>query len=397
MKNSIFKSFRFEIIIYSILSLICTFITEAGIGGLIYFIRIISKKSVENQLINEEAGRLNFSNTLNQLYPMEGIREPEKPMGQMVILVILFIVVFSIVLFALYFFLMTKKLSLYLNEIVVGIKNMSEGNFDSRIVVKGNDEFADIAVNVNEMVCEVRRIIDIERTSEARKNDLITNVAHDLRTPLTSIIGYLELVSAFENTTEETRQKYIKIAYDKSKRLEKLIEDLFAYTKLSFGEVSMNIETVDIVKLIEQLLEEFYPSFQENNLDYEFITEENTLNITADGDLLARALANLISNGIKYGRNGKSIKIYLEKNTDIIIRIVNFGDIIPPEDIDNIFEKFYRIESSRSSETGGSGLGLTIAKNIILMHNGMLTVKSDMEGTVFTIVLKEGKCCEKEI
>jgi signal transduction histidine kinase len=238
------------------------------------------------------------------------------------------------------------------------------------------------------MADDIKEIMENERRSEYAKNELITSVAHDLRTPLTSIIGYLDLVSSKE-LTQDTQMKYIGIAYNKSKRLEKLIEDLFTYTKFNFGEVKPTYTEVDIVKLLNQLVDEFYPSFAECRLEYKFTTTNPSAVIKADGDLLARAFANLISNAIKYGRDGKNILIDLSKvDIGVIITITNFGDIIPKEDLERIFQRFYRVESSRSSETGGSGLGLAIAQSIIEMHGGVISAKSDSEGTVFTVMLR---------
>jgi signal transduction histidine kinase len=254
-------------------------------------------------------------------------------------------------------------------------------------VVKNEDEFAFLADKLNRMADDIKEIMENERRIEYAKNELITSVAHDLRTPLTSIIGYLDLVSSKE-LPQDTQRKYISIAYNKSKRLEKLIEDLFTFTKFNFGEVKATYSEVDMVKLLNQLVDEFYPSFAEYQLDYEFTTTHSSAIIKADGDLLARAFANLISNAIKYGRDGKNILISLCKNeAGVVISIKNYGEIIQSEDLKRIFQRFYRIESSRSSETGGSGLGLAIAQSVIEMHGGTIIAKSDSDGTVFTVEL----------
>ena len=221
---------------------------------------------------------------------------------------------------------------------------------------------------------------------------MITSVAHDLRTPLTSIIGYLDLVSKNENLTEAGTKRYIEIAYNKSKRLEKLIEDLFAYTKFSYGQVVMEQSEIDMIKFINQLVDEFYPSFQESELDYDFTANTTSAFVIADGNLLARAFANLISNAIKYGKDGKSVNLKLIKETDkIIVSVINYGKVIPEKDLENVFHRFYRVEGSRSSETGGSGLGLAIAKSIIELHGGTVAVRSDFEGTIFDVVLNANK------
>jgi signal transduction histidine kinase len=296
-------------------------------------------------------------------------------------------VVAGIVLFITYFLLLTKKFIAYIDQMIDGINQISQGNFGNRIEISNEDEFAMLAGKLNQMADDIRELMENERRSEYAKKELITSVAHDLRTPLTSIIGYLDLVSSKE-LPQETQKKYTKIAYSKSKRLEKLIEDLFTYTKFNFGEVKAEFTEVDIVKLLNQLVDEFYPSFKENNLEYEFSASVISAVIRADGDLLARAFANLISNAIKYGSGGKRIIINLLKKDDgIIVTVTNFGDIIPEEDLERIFTRFYRVESSRSSETGGSGLGLAIAQSIIEMHGGRIYAKSDADATVFTVEL----------
>ena len=232
-------------------------------------------------------------------------------------------------------------------------------------------------------------IEDTDYTYEDVKNELITSVAHDLRTPLTSIIGYLYLALTKEELEEEKKKRYIEIAYDKSKRLEKLLEDLFRYTKYSTDEVRIQNQPIDFVKFMEQMMEEFYPNFQDAGLMYEFHTEIDKAYIMADGELLARAVGNLVSNAIKYGKDGKIIKVYIKQCANYVsLSILNYGPLIPQENLAHIFERFYRVENSRSEQTGGSGLGLAIAKQIVTLHNGEIDVKSDYDGTVFEVRLK---------
>ena len=355
MKSSIFKSFRFEIVLYSLLSLLYTLLIVAisHIGLYIIFW--------------QNADELSRTSS--------------------VIITVITILV-GIVLFIAFFLLLTKKFINYIREISEGINQISRGNFNNRINIKNEDEFAFLADKLNQMTIDINGIMENERRIENSKNELITSVAHDLRTPLTSIIGYLGLVSSKE-LAQDTQMKYISIAYNKSKRLEKLIEDLFTYTKFNFGEVKPSCHEVDMVKLLTQLADEFYPSFEEYHLSYEFTTSHYTAIIRADGDLLARAFANLISNAIKYGRDGDRIIINLKKEEDdISISITNYGELIPEEDLQRIFQRFYRVESSRSSETGGSGLGLAIAQSVIEMHGGAIEAKSDEGGTVFTVRLR---------
>ncbi len=296
-------------------------------------------------------------------------------------------VVLGISIFSLTFLLLQRKSLKYIGKIAMAVQNISEGDLNTEIEVLGDDEFSMIAANLNRMEEEIRELMDKERESERTKNELITNVAHDLRTPLTSIIGYLELLSKGIPLPQEMQQKYIEIVYTKAKRLEKLIEDLFGFTKV--GKVSMNVGTVDIVKLLGQLLEEFYPSFADKDLVYELVSNVPAKTITADGNLLARLFDNLINNAIKYGAEGKKVLVNVLAEEEIVtISVTNYGYVIPADELPLIFNKFYRVEQSRSTQTGGTGLGLAIAKNIVDMHGGTITVSSDLNGTVFTVKLQ---------
>ncbi len=296
-------------------------------------------------------------------------------------------ILLGVFLFVVYFLVLTRRFSNYLYEISDGIKVIAGGNFNTRIRIKNEDEFAVIAASINKMAGDLSIMMDNERRSEELKHELITNVAHDLRTPLTSIIGYLDLAKE-EQVRPEDQKRYLSIAYDKSKRLETLIEDLFSYTKYTSGEVKLQKRSLDMVKFLEQMVEEFYPSFQENELEYELITKEKRLEVEVDGNLLARAVANLISNAVKYTKRGKKITIEMVAFANVAkIRITNYGTEIPEKDLPFIFDKFYRVENSRSEMTGGTGLGLAIAKSIIIMHNGELSASSGSGMTSFNISL----------
>jgi len=305
------------------------------------------------------------------------------------IIIVLGYVLLGIIIFSVTFLLLQERSIAYISHISDAIQNISEGDLNTEVEVLGDDEFASMASNLNKMVADIRRLMDKEREAERTKNELITNVAHDLRTPLTSIIGYLELLSAKTILPPEIQHKYIDIAYSKAKRLEKLIEDLFGFTKLNYGKISMHVGKVDLIKLLSQLLEEAYPSFADKNLSYELQSNVPAKIITADGNLLARLFDNLINNAIKYGADGKRIlvKVHAGKKS-VQISVTNYGYVIPPAELPLIFDKFYRVEQSRATHTGGTGLGLAIAKNVVDMHGGDINVKSDLNGTVFTVTLQ---------
>ncbi len=315
------------------------------------------------------------------------------------ILGVLIYVILGILVFSAAFLVLQYRSVKYIGKISSAMQSISEGDLNTYVDVVGDDEFSAMAENLNKMVEDIRNLMDREREAERTKNELITNIAHDLRTPLTSIIGYLELLrgNASLQLPPELEKKYIDIAYTKSKRLEKLIEDLFGFTKMTYGKMAMKVAQVDIIKLLSQLLEEFYPSFAEKNLTYELSSNVPAQVITADGNLLARLFDNLINNAIKYGADGKRILVKVHAEEEIVtVSVVNYGRVIPEQELPLIFNKFYRVEQSRSTSTGGTGLGLAIAKNIVEMHGGSIQVSSDLQGTVFTVKLKVNFDVNKE-
>lgn len=395
MKNSeinFVRSFRFKIVLYSLLSLFYTIISEAAIillaRGVGYFIRDMQGKPMGISPPNPGMQSAISAPVMNN--SLEAIQQAGKPMGKHLIgLFIVFVFLIGIALFMFYFLLLTRKFSVYLKRIVKGINQIATGDLSTRIIIEDKDEFAFIADCLNKMADDINILIENERKNEKIKNDLITNVAHDLRTPLTSIIGYLNLTTKNKDLEDETRQKYISIAYDKSLRLEKLIGDLFSYTKYNSEEIVAKSKPIDMVKFMEQMIEEFYPSLQDEKLECEFHSNCESGIIDGDGDLLARAFSNLISNAIKYGKDGKNLRIFVNKNQSFIsIAVINYGEVIPEKDLEYIFDRFYRVENSRSVETGGTGLGLAIAKKIILMHDGTIKATSTLEGTTFEVILK---------
>ena len=311
--------------------------------------------------------------------------------------VVLLYLILGILLFSVTFMILQEPYIRYISKISEAVKNISEGDLNTAIDVIGDDEFSGMAANLNHMAADIKQLMEKERESERTKNELITNVAHDLRTPLTSIIGYLELLTNNQQIPADMQHKYIEIAYGKSRRLQKLIEDLFGFTKLNYGKIAMHVGQIDIVKLLGQLVEEAYPNFVEKGLSYDLQNNVPAKIINADGNLLARLFDNLIGNAIKYGADGKRVlvKIHAESET-VTVSVTNYGYVIPADELPLIFNKFYRVEQSRSSSTGGTGLGLAIAKEIVDMHGGTISVASDLNGTVFTVKLQVHFDVDKE-
>ena len=330
----------------------------------------------------------NISSYTSYLYQMGNDHPMVQSFAFAGVVSILLFVLLGIVLFTLCFLFLQRRTARDIETLAQAVKQISAGDFNTDISISGEGEIAHIAESIRMMEEELSRHIEIEKSNEQSKTDLITNIAHDLRTPLTSILGYLDLIKNNQSVNEEMKFHYLEIVYNKALRLQKLIEELFGFTKLSYGKMNMKLITLDLVQLLSQLLEETYPSFEKNNLACDFSSNVKSLYIDGDGDLLFRLFDNLISNAIKYGAEGKMIKIRLRKERDFVrVTVLNFGYMIPEKEIPLLFDKFYRVESSRSLSTGGTGLGLAIVKNIAEMHHGYVEAKSDLSGTRFIVTL----------
>lgn len=386
MKRSIYRSLRAELVIYAMISLILALATEFFIGFILVMIARtfgVSKHGYgKNMLINKK----NVYEDKDKFLAYNSIKHWNKDTLVVIMFIILFI---GFLLFIIYFLLITRRITKDMGYISNCISNIAAGEMGVRITgVNRDDEIGEIVSQVNHMSDEIDRLMNSEREALQANKDMIACVAHDLRTPLTSIIGYLQLATDTKKYTLEERQKYACIAMRKANRMQGLIEELFNYTKLMSGEISLHRSSIDIVKLVEQMAEEFYPLFMENNLEYSLKQNVYSLVMEVDGELIARAVSNLISNAVKYGKDGKTVYIEIEKyEKELQIRVTNFGLIIPEESLEHIFDKFYRVEHSRSSQTGGTGLGLNIAQEIAILHGGKITVKSGIKGTCFTIAL----------
>lgn len=312
------------------------------------------------------------------------------------LVVILILLVFGIGIFALSFWILQRKSFEYIDDILLAIKKISAGDLNTNIDVKGDNEFSEIAASINKMAEEIRVLMESERHNEKSKNEMITNIAHDLRTPLTSILGYLDLINK-RDLSEDTKKEYLKIVYEKSKKLQDLIESLFSFTKTNSSKLVLKIDKIDIIKLLCQLMEEFYPNFGNKGITCSVNANEDSCVIEGDGTLLARLFDNLINNAIKYGADGKRIDIKISVEKKIVkIAVINYGKVIPANELPLIFGKFYRVDQARNSNTGGTGLGLAIAKNITELHHGIIDVSSDLSGTIFSVTLPKELDVERE-
>lgn len=234
-----------------------------------------------------------------------------------------------------------------------------------------------------------------QRTSEAesanrRKNELVMYLAHDIRTPLTSVIGYLNFMAETPDMPATQRTKYMNITLDKAYRLEKMINEFFEITRYNLQQIHINKENIDLYYMLVQLTDELSPSLSENG-NTAVLKADEKLTVYGDPDKLARVFNNILKNAAAYSLTDTAILIFAEEKDDmIVISFVNRGKTIPKEKLDSLFEKFYRLDESRSSNTGGAGLGLAIAKEIVSLHGGTLTADSENNTVTFTVTLPKG-------
>lgn len=398
MMGKKFKSIRTEIIVYCFFSVILAMITDIVLGGLIYTVSsTLGKKQYDKVPVSPPPGRgVRFSRHGDDLGMSTG-RLVRHLSRDTLVSFMLVTVIATICFFIIYFLLFIKRIVKDMTYISDRIIDIADGKSDEKIIIERQDEIGEIAGRINEMTEQINQLITSERDALQSNKDLIACVAHDLRTPITSVKGYLDLALDTKHYDLEQRQKYVRIAQTKANRLEYLIHDLFNYTKLTSGEITLHRSKIDLVQLVEQMVEEFYPLFQEEELECTTKYNISYLEMNMDGELIARAVQNLLSNAIKYGKDGKHVYVELEcLEQEVQIRVTNYGLVIPEESIKHLFDKFYRVERSRNVKTGGTGLGLNIAQESVHLHGGRIQVTSGASGTCFTIALPLHKEEEEE-
>ena len=266
-----------------------------------------------------------------------------------------------------------KKLFYY----ILAISDASNQLFDKEIdYIELPTELKELEQNMNHLKRESEKNERIAREIEQRKNDLIVYLAHDLKTPLTSIIGYLDLLKETQDLSIEQRIKYIEITLDKAYRLEDLMNEFFEIAKFNDTTIVLMKKNLNLKFMFDQLINEFFPLINEQNKNI-LINCDDNINCFADPDKLSRVFNNIIKNAISYSFENTNIQIDVScKNELITIYIKNEGYTIPENKLNSIFEKFYRLDDSRNTNNGGAGLGLAIAKEIITLHNGTISAES---------------------
>lgn len=280
-------------------------------------------------------------------------------------------------IFILTFFFLTRQIVKDLIHLERGLEIISEGDLNYRVSVDRQDELGRVAFNINLMAERLQQQIAKERELENTKMEMITSISHDLRTPLTSIIGYIELLRTNSFQNEDEYSRFVQNTYNKAIHLKKMLDGLFEYTRLTSIETRLDLRKIDLFQLLDQLLFEFEPIAQENGINIVKEIGDSPVITLVDSEKIARSIDNLLMNALKYSVKPGTVRIAMRAdNQNIIIEVENKGTPVTKEQEKKLFERFYKVDHSRTCGgiQTGAGLGLSIARNIIELHGGTLTL-----------------------
>ena len=299
----------------------------------------------------------------------------------------LYLAVAAVVVWTIQILVCTHRLLRRVVQYVDELQKATEQLFDKNVAyIELSPELSEIAAKINRLKQESERNERLAKENEQRKNDLIMYLAHDLKTPLSSVIGYLTLLHDEGQISPELREKYLAIALDKAERLEDLINEFFEITRFNLSEITLQYSQINLTRLLEQLTFEFKPMLAEKNLTCELQAPEDII-LNCDADKIQRVFDNLLRNAVLYSYPDTKIEITAEKlEKQVTIQFRNHGDTIAAEKLARIFEQFYRLDAARSSN-GGAGLGLAIAKQIVELHGGRIDAESANNTVEFTVTL----------
>lgn len=278
-----------------------------------------------------------------------------------------------------------KKVSRTVTEISEMIHSYMMNDIDVTDIF--SKEYAEVSTQIVEIKSTMQRHEQLLKEEAVRKNDLIVYLAHDLKTPLTSIIGYLSLLQEAPDMPTQQKAKYVNITLDKAQRLEKLINEFFDITRYNLQQISLEKESIDLYYMLVQMTDEFYPILSAHGNTIHLQADEN-ITVYGDPEKLARVFNNILKNAIAYSYPNTEIQVLADCSEEgVHIYFRNQGKTIPKQKLESIFEKFFRLDEARSTNTGGAGLGLAIAKEIISLHGGAISATSENELTTFHITL----------
>ena len=296
----------------------------------------------------------------------------------------IFFVVAIVAIFLILLLLLFRWLTKYFREINLGIDNLLA---EDEKKIRLSPEMLPFEYKLNTVKQKLKEQKEATALAEQRKDELVMYLAHDIRTPLTSVIGYLSLLEEEPNKADQEQAKNIHIALDKAYRLDKMVNEFFEITRYHSKQIKLKKQSVDLYYMLIQLRDEFLPSFSLRNNTVSLDFDENTT-IYADPEKIARVFGNILKNAVEYSYPHTKITVSaIQAENHIVITFQNKGKTIPAEKLSSIFDKFYRLDEARISDTGGTGLGLAIAKEIILLHGGTIEAHSENETVTFTVKL----------
>lgn len=295
-----------------------------------------------------------------------------------------------VILVALFFALYSLGLHRRLKRFKEYVDRVSEGDYSRRDQPSGHDEIAQITQSIERMVMALQESFEKQKADERAKTEIISSISHDLKTPITAITGYSDLIRTNIYTNPAACEEYTDIMSQTCQIMRRQINQMLEYCRLQYKEIILDTQLIRLYDLVSQVLIDFIPRLEKEGIAFSIVQVHENLHVRVDVKLFIRMLQNLIQNGIQYGKSGKRIVIELDRVVTVIkIRVINFGEKIGEEDLPNLFERFYRAEKSRSSYAGGMGMGLAIAKSIAELHGGTIQVESDDNRTFFEIILPD--------
>lgn len=285
--------------------------------------------------------------------------------------------------------LTSKNFVAPLKVLLNGVKKITKGDYSTRIKLNSENEFGDLKNAFNLMAHKIEEERMLKKESEDSRRRLIMDISHDLKNPLASIIGYTDLLIKTPNLNHDERIKYLTIIENNSIRTNNLIKDLFELSKFKSTDFNLKLKKGDIYEFLRETIASYIPQMDEKGILYDFEIPEESLYINFDDKNLYRAISNLITNSINYNLKGTTLKMYAKNTSNIVEIIISDNGIgIPKKLVNNIFEPFVRVDSSRNSKLGGTGLGLAITKTLIEKHNGTIALETDLDkGCRFIITL----------
>ena len=329
-----------------------------------------------------------FANVFMRI--MQGLKVPEETARHLYWALIgdnkvFFMILGFLALFSLFFYIALSKMTRYLDQVGDGIENILS---DSTEPIQLITELKPLETKLNTIKNTLKRQERESQEMEQRKNDLVLFLAHDLKTPLTSVVAYLSMLDSYPDMPEEERVRYTHISLEKAVRLGDLINEFFEITRFNLQEIALEPVELDMSMMLEQIADELYGVLRQKNLRCHVETEDDLV-IKGDPDKLARVFDNILRNAIIYCKENSQLEIQAVSvgEGEVQITFSNEGSRIPEEKLERIFDKFYRVDASRNTSTGGAGLGLAIAKEIVEMHGGRICAESDEKETRFIVTL----------